>query len=688
MKKIVRKEIPMGSKTLVLETGKIARQATASVIASMGNTVVMCAIVTKADEERRDFFPLSVHYSEKTYAAGKIPGGYFKREARPTEFETLTSRLIDRPLRPLFPDFFTQEVQVNCMLISLDKENPPDVVAMLAASAAMSIADVPFNGPIGGARVGFIDDEYVLNPSFADMPNSDLDMVVAGTESAVLMVESDANELSEDLMIGGILFAHQEMQSVIKGINEFADEVLPERKEYVNAHADEEQKVFDEVNTNHRAALADAFTTVDKKERGEKISAIKDQLLEGLDEEKHDDYLKQFKEVEKDVVRENVLSEQKRIDGRSLTEVRDISIETNFLPSVHGSALFTRGETQAIVTATLGSSKDVQIVDALAGETKDNFMLHYNFPSYSVGELGFPMGPKRREIGHGALAKRSLRFAVPTLEEFPYAIRVVSEITESNGSSSMASVCGGCLALRAAGVPVEENIAGVAMGLIKDGDRFEVLTDILGDEDHLGDMDFKVAGTKNGVSGLQMDIKIEGINEEILEKALTQARDARMHILGIMDEAMPKANELTSLAPYFCKFKVHKDKVKVVIGKGGSTIKGLQDEFGVTIELQDDGSVSVFGENKAVAEAAKEKIELMCAEPEEGKEYDAVVAKIVEFGAFVTFMPGKDGLLHISQFKEDFEHLTDVINEGDNIRVKVTEIRRDGKVKLEFADSE
>jgi len=688
MKKIVRKEIPMGSKTLVLETGKIARQATASVIASMGNTVVMCAIVTKADEERRDFFPLSVHYSEKTYAAGKIPGGYFKREARPTEFETLTSRLIDRPLRPLFPDFFTQEVQVNCMLISLDKENPPDVVAMLAASAAMSIADVPFNGPIGGARVGFIDDEYVLNPSFADMPNSDLDMVVAGTESAVLMVESDANELSEDLMIGGILFAHQEMQSVIKGINEFADEVLPERKEYVNAHADEEQKVFDEVNTNHRAALADAFTTVDKKERGEKISAVKDQLLEGLDEEKHDDYLKQFKEVEKDVVRENVLSEQKRIDGRSLTEVRDISIETNFLPSVHGSALFTRGETQAIVTATLGSSKDVQIVDALAGETKDNFMLHYNFPSYSVGELGFPMGPKRREIGHGALAKRSLRFAVPTLEEFPYAIRVVSEITESNGSSSMASVCGGCLALRAAGVPVEENIAGVAMGLIKDGDRFEVLTDILGDEDHLGDMDFKVAGTKNGVSGLQMDIKIEGINEEILEKALTQARDARMHILGIMDEAMPKANELTSLAPYFCKFKVHKDKVKVVIGKGGSTIKGLQDEFGVTIELQDDGSVSVFGENKAVAEAAKEKIELMCAEPEEGKEYDAVVAKIVEFGAFVTFMPGKDGLLHISQFKQDFEHLTDVINEGDNIRVKVTEIRRDGKVKLEFADSE
>ena len=688
MKKIVRKEIPMGSKTLVLETGKIARQATASVIASMGNTVVMCAIVTKADEERRDFFPLSVHYSEKTYAAGKIPGGYFKREARPTEFETLTSRLIDRPLRPLFPDFFTQEVQVNCMLISLDKENPPDVVAMLAASAAMSIADVPFNGPIGGARVGFIDDEYVLNPSFADMPNSDLDMVVAGTESAVLMVESDANELSEDLMIGGILFAHQETQSVIKGINEFADEVLPERKEYVNAHADEEQKVFDEVNTNHRAALADAFTTVDKKERGEKISAIKDQLLEGLDEEKHDDYLKQFKEVEKDVVRENVLSEKKRIDGRSLTEVRDISIETNFLPSVHGSALFTRGETQAIVTATLGSSKDVQIVDALAGETKDNFMLHYNFPSYSVGELGFPMGPKRREIGHGALAKRSLRFAVPTLEEFPYAIRVVSEITESNGSSSMASVCGGCLALRAAGVPVEENIAGVAMGLIKDGDRFEVLTDILGDEDHLGDMDFKVAGTKNGVSGLQMDIKIEGINEEILEKALTQARDARMHILGIMDEAMPKANELTSLAPYFCKFKVHKDKVKVVIGKGGSTIKGLQDEFGVTIELQDDGSVSVFGENKTVAEAAKEKIELMCAEPEEGKEYDAVVAKIVEFGAFVTFMPGKDGLLHISQFKQDFEHLTDVINEGDNIRVKVTEIRRDGKVKLEFADSE
>ena len=675
MKNIIRKEIPMGSKTLVLETGKIARQATASVIASMGGTVVMCAVVTKQSEVGRDFFPLSVHYMEKTYSAGKIPGGYFKREGRPTEVETLTSRLIDRPLRPLFPDFYKDEVQVNCMLLSLDKENPPDVVALMAASAAMSIADVPFKGPMAAARVGFVEDEYVLNPSFSDLENSDLDMVVAGSESAVLMVESDANELSEDLMIGAILYGHQEMKPVIKAIDDFAKEVLPERKEHVNPNKDEEEKIFAEVSEKCTKGLSDAFTTTDKKERGEKISAVKQELLEGLEEEQHNSYLKQFKEVEKHIVRENILANQNRIDGRGLTEVRNISIETNFLPSVHGSALFTRGETQAIVTATLGSGRDVQIVDSLAGEVKDNFMLHYNFPSYSVGELGFPMGPKRREIGHGALAKRSLQFAVPSLEEFPYAIRVVSEITESNGSSSMASVCGGSLAMMAAGIPVKENIAGVAMGLVKD-------------EDHLGDMDFKVAGTKNGVSGLQMDIKIEGINEEILEKALTQAKDARMHILGEMDKVLSKPNELTGLAPYFCKFKVHKDKVKVVIGKGGSTIKGLQEEFGVTIELQDSGEVNVFGENKEVAEAAKAKIELLCAEPEVGKDYDAVVAKIMEFGAFVTFMPGKDGLLHISQFKQDFEQLTDVINEGDKVRVKVTEIRRDGKVKLEFSDSE
>ena len=688
MKNIVRKEIQMGSKTLVLETGKIARQATASVIASMGGTVVMCAVVTKEGAEGRDFFPLSVHYMEKTYSAGKIPGGYFKREGKPTEVETLTSRLIDRPLRPLFPDFYKDEVQVNCMLLSLDKENPPDVVALMAASAAMSIADVPFKGPMAAARVGFVEDEYVLNPSFMQMENSDLDMVVAGSESAVLMVESDANELSEDLMIGAILYGHQEMKPVIKAIDDFAKEVLPERKEHVNPHKEEEEKIYAEVSEKCTKGLSDAFTTTNKKERGEKISVVKDELLSDLDEDLHASYMKQFKEVEKHIVRENILAEQKRIDGRSLTEVRNINIETNFLPSVHGSALFTRGETQAIVTATLGSGRDVQTIDALAGEVKDNFMLHYNFPSYSVGELGFPMGPKRREIGHGALAKRSLQFAVPSLEDFPYAIRVVSEITESNGSSSMASVCGGSLAMMAAGIPIKENIAGVAMGLVKDEERYEVLTDILGDEDHLGDMDFKVAGTKNGVSGLQMDIKIEGINEEILEKALTQAKDARMHILGEMDKVLSKPNELTSLAPYFCKFKVHKDKVKVVIGKGGSTIKGLQEEFGVTIELQDSGEVNVFGENKEVAEAAKEKIELMCAEPEVGKDYDAVVAKIMEFGAFVTFMPGKDGLLHISQFKQDFEQLTDVINEGDEVRVKVTEIRRDGKVKLEFSDSE
>ena len=685
MNKYVKKEIQFGSKSFVIETGKIARQAN-SVVATMGGTVVLCSIVTKKSAEKRDFFPLSVHYLEKTYAAGKIPGGYFKREARPTEYETLTSRLIDRPLRPLFPDFYSDEVQVNCLLLSLDKSNPSDIVAMLAASAAMSIADVPFNGPIGGARVGLINDEYVLNPAVDEMDDSDLDMVVAGSEKAVLMVESDANELSEDLMIGGILFAHQEMQSVIKGIKEFSNEVLPERTKYENENLESEKKVFDEIKNKFGDDIKDAFSTTDKKARGKKISAVREKLLEQVNEENSAEHLKQFKEVEKDIVRNNVLIEKLRIDGRAMNEVRDINIELNFLPSVHGSALFTRGETQAIVATTLGATKEVQIVDALVGEYKDNFMLHYNFPSYSVGEVGMPMGPKRREIGHGALAKRSLKPFVPTLNEFPYSIRVVSDITESNGSSSMASVCGGSLSMMSAGVPIKENIAGVAMGLIKDNEKFEILTDILGDEDHLGDMDFKVAGSKSGVTGLQMDIKIEGINEEILEKALSQAKEARLHILKIMDEAISKPNELSSLAPCFEKLIIDKEKVKVVIGKGGSTIKGLQEEFGTIIELQDDGNVSIFGDSKDKVNETKAKIELICAEPENGKEYDGVVAKVVEFGAFVTILPGKDGLLHISQIKQDFEQLTDVINEGDKIRVKVTELGRQGRIKLELLD--
>ena len=594
--------------------------------------------------------------------------------------------MIDRPLRPLFPDFYSDEVQVNCLLLSLDKSNPSDIVAMLAASAAMSIADVPFNGPIGGARVGLINDEYVLNPAIDEMDDSDLDMVIAGSEKAVLMVESDANELSEDLMIGGILFAHQEMQSVIKGIKDFSNEVLPERTKYENENLESEKKVFDEIKNKFGDDIKDAFSTTDKKARGEKISAVREKLLDGVDEENSAEYLKQFKEVEKDIVRNNVLLDKARIDGRAMNEVRDINIELNFLPSVHGSALFTRGETQAIVATTLGATKEVQIVDALVGEYKDNFMLHYNFPSYSVGEVGMPMGPKRREIGHGALAKRSLKPFVPTLNEFPYSIRVVSDITESNGSSSMASVCGGSLSMMAAGVPIKENIAGVAMGLIKDNEKFEILTDILGDEDHLGDMDFKVAGSKSGVTGLQMDIKIEGINEEILEKALSQAKEARLHILKIMDEAISKPNDLSSLAPCFEKLVIDKEKVKVVIGKGGSTIKGLQEEFGTTIELQDDGNVSIFGDSKDKVNETKAKIELICAEPENGKEYDGVVAKVVEFGAFVTILPGKDGLLHISQIKQDFEQLTDVINEGDNIKVKVTEVGRQGRIKLELVD--
>ena len=687
MFKVFKKEIDFGGKKITLETGKVARQADGAIIATCGETVVLAtAVGAKKVNPDVDYFPLSVNYQEKYYAAGKIPGGYFKREARPTEYETLTSRLIDRPLRPLFPDFYSDEVQVNCLLLSLDKSNPSDIVAMLAASAAMSIADVPFKGPIGGARVGLINEEYVLNPAIDEMDDSDLDMVVAGSEKAVLMVESDANELSEDLMIGGILFAYQEMQSVIKGIKDFSNEVLTERTKYENENIESEKKVFDEIKNKFGDDIKDAFSTTDKKARGEKISTVREKLLDGVDEENSAEYLKQFKEVEKDIVRNNVLLDKARIDGRAMNEVRDINIELNFLPSVHGSALFTRGETQAIVTTTLGATKEVQIVDALVGEYKDNFMLHYNFPSYSVGEVGMPMGPKRREIGHGALAKRSLKPFVPTLNEFPYSIRVVSDITESNGSSSMASVCGGSLSMMAAGVPIKENIAGVAMGLIKDNEKFEILTDILGDEDHLGDMDFKVAGSKSGVTGLQMDIKIEGINEEILEKALSQAKEARLHILKIMDEAISKPNDLSSLAPCFEKLVIDKEKVKVVIGKGGSTIKGLQEEFGTTIELQDDGNVSIFGDSKDKVNQTKAKIELICAEPEEGKEYDGVVAKVVEFGAFVTFLPGKDGLLHISQIKQDFEHLTDVINEGDKIRVKITEVGRQGRIKLELVD--
>ena len=684
MSKYLKKEIQMGSKTLVLETGKIAKQATASVTASMGGTVVMCAVVTKQSSEGRDFFPLSVHYMEKAYSAGKIPGGYFKREGRPTEVDTLTSRLIDRPLRPLFPDFFKDEVQVNCMLLSLDKDNPPDVVALIAASAAMSIANVPFNGPMAAARVGFVNDEYVLNPSFAELKDSDLDMVVAGSESAVLMVESDANELSEDLMIGAILFGHQEMKPVIKAIDDFAKEVLPERSEFLNPLQEEEEKIFSEVKDKCSKGLSDAFTTIDKKQRGEKINAVKIELLDGLDDELHNSYLKQFKEVEKEIVRENILAEQKRIDGRGLTDVRNIDIETNLLPSVHGSALFTRGETQAIVTATLGSGRDVQKVDALQGEVVDNFMLHYNFPSYSVGELGFPMGPKRREIGHGALAKRSLQFAVPSLEEFPYAIRVVSEITESNGSSSMASVCGGSLAMMAAGIPIKENIAGVAMGLVKDGDRHVVLTDILGDEDHLGDMDFKVAGTQDGITSLQMDIKITSITAKIMEIALDQAKDGRLHILGEMSKALKTARDsLSDSAPKITTLKIPVDKIRDIIGPGGKVIREICEQTGAKIDIEDDGTVSIAAASQESSEAAIGRVRDIVAEPELGEIYDGKVVKTVDFGAFVNFLGPKDGLVHISEMREErVSKTTDVCKEGDRVKVKVIGFDDRGKVKL------
>ena len=677
-------EFQYGKQTVKIETNKIARQATAAVVVTIGDLVVLTTVVAKKEADpAKDFFPLAVFYQEKFYATGRIPGGFFKREARPTERETLTSRLIDRPIRPMFPDHFTNEIQVFCTVMSSDKKQNPDIASMIGASAALTISGVPFDGPMGAARVGFIDGEYVLNPSFEELNDSYLDMVVAGTDEAVLMVESEAKELNEDLMLGAVLFGHQEMKAVITACNELKQKT---GKEAWNIESvKEENNYYDELQSNHKDEIENAFKISNKAQRNEALKEIRDKIKENyeeLDELDMGKLMSEFKKLEKDIVRGNILNNQPRIDGRDLDTVRPIFVETNILPGAHGSALFTRGETQAIVAATLGSSRDAQRIESIEGEDSDNFMLHYNFPAYSVGEIGMPMGPKRREIGHGNLAKRAIKAVLPDSDEFGYTIRVVSEITESNGSSSMASVCGTSLSLMDAGVPLTSPVAGIAMGLIKEGDDFAVLTDILGDEDHLGDMDFKVAGTESGITALQMDIKISGINESIMETALTKAKVARDHILGIMNKVISKPKELSENAPAMKTFMVDKDKIKEIIGKGGAVIKSMQEKTGATVDISDDGVVSVFGQNQSSMKECLAIIEGILEEPELNKVYKGSVVKIVEFGAFVNILPGKDGLLHISEISEErTENVNDVLEEGQEVEVKLIGFDR-GKMKL------
>ena len=677
-------EFGYGNQQVKIETNKIARQATAAVVVTIGDLVVLTTVVAKKEADPgKDFFPLAVFYQEKFYSTGRIPGGFFKREARPTERETLTSRLIDRPIRPMFPETFKNEVQIFSTVMSSDKMQNPDIAAMIGASAALTISGVPFDGPMGAARVGFIDGEYVLNPSFEELDNSYLDMVVAGTDEAVLMVESEAKELNEDLMLGAVLFGHQEMKAVINACNELKNKAGKE--EWTIEEDENVTNYYSDVESKYKDEITEAFTISNKSDRNEALATIKAKIVEDyseLDEFELGRVLSSFKELEKNIVRGNILNNMPRIDGRDLDTVRPIFVETDVLPSAHGSALFTRGETQALVVATLGSSRDAQRIEAIEGEGSDNFMLHYNFPAYSVGEIGMPMGPKRREIGHGNLAKRAIKAVLPDIDEFGYTMRVVSEITESNGSSSMASVCGTSLSLMDAGVPLSSPVAGIAMGLIKEGDDFAVLTDILGDEDHLGDMDFKVAGTESGITALQMDIKIKGINESIMETALAKAKNARNHILGIMNEVISSAKDLSENAPAMKTFMVDKDKIKEIIGKGGAVIKGMQEKTGATVDVNDDGLVSVFGQNQASMKECLAIIEEILEEPELNKVYKGKVVKIVEFGAFVNILPGKDGLLHISEISDErTENVSDVLEEDQEIDVKLIGFDR-GKMKL------
>ena len=686
----IRKQFKYGGHDVVIETGKIARQATAAVVVTMAETTVLVAVVGRREAKpNQDFFPLTVNYEEKTYAAGKIPGGFFKREGRPSEKETLTSRLIDRPIRPLFPKGFMNEVQVTCQVISAAKDVDPDIIAMIGTSAALALSGIPFSGPIGAARVGFTEDGYILNPGYAALATSDLDMVVAGTADAVLMVESQAKELTEDQMLGGVLFAHQEMQVVIHAINELKAEAGKASWDWQPEAVNESLTAA--VSDKFAAGVGAAYQVVDKMARQDQISALRDQAVAELADAANGiaagDVGGVFAKLEKKIVRQRIIAGEPRIDGRDTTTVRPISVEVGILPKAHGSALFTRGETQAIVTTTLGSMRDAAIIDALHGSFRDNFLLHYNFPHYSVGETGFSGGPKRREIGHGRLARRGLTAVLPAAADWPYTTRVVSEITESNGSSSMASVCGASLALMDAGVPLKAPVAGVAMGLVKDENGFAILTDILGDEDHLGDMDFKVAGTDTGVTALQMDIKIQGITEEIMEVALAQAKDARLFILIEMNKVINKSREsVSSNAPAMVTMKVDSDKIRDVIGKGGATIRGITEQTGASVDIDDNGTITIFGEGSESRDAAVAMILSITAEAEVGQIYKGKVVKIADFGAFVNILPGKDGLLHISQISQErVEKVTDFLSEGQEIDVIVLDVDR-GRIKLSMKE--
>lgn len=685
----ITKTFQYGKHTVTLETGEVARQASGAVIVKMDDTVLLVtAVAAKTAREGQDFFPLTVDYQEKFYAGGRIPGGFFKREGRATEKETLISRLIDRPIRPLFPEDYKNEVQIIATVMSMNPDIDGDIAALIGASAALSLAGTPFNGPIGAAKVGYKNGEYILNPTIAELKDSQLELVVAGTANAVLMVESEAALLSEEVMLGAVTFGHRELQKVINAINELTVEAGTKPSSWVAPVKN--TALINALKEAVGTQLADAFQVRDKLQRRDAISAIKKDVLDSLagrvasEGWSAAELSKEFGELEYHTMRDSVLETKVRIDGRALDTVRPIDVQAGVLPRTHGSALFTRGETQAIVVTTLGTARDGQVIDAVSGEYKENFLFHYNFPPYSVGECGRFGAPKRREIGHGRLAKRGVLAVMPSLEEFPYTIRVVSEITESNGSSSMASVCGSSLALMDAGVPIKAPVAGIAMGLVKEDDRFVVLSDILGDEDHLGDMDFKVAGTAEGVSALQMDIKIEGITEEIMKQALQQAKAGRLHILGEMAHALTTPRlELSDYAPRLLTIKIHPDKIREVIGKGGSTIQAITKETGTQIDIQDDGTIIIASVNAIAAQAAKSRIEQITSDVEPGRIYEGKVAKIMDFGAFVTILPGKDGLVHVSQISsERVEKVGDKLKEGDLVRVKVLEVDKQGRIRL------
>jgi polyribonucleotide nucleotidyltransferase len=685
----VTRTFQYGNHEVTLETGEIARQASGAVLVSMGGTVVLVtAVAAPKAREGQDFFPLTVDYQEKFYSAGRIPGGFFKREGRLTEKETLTSRLIDRPVRPLFPEEFKNEVQVIATVVSMNPEINGDIPAMLGASAALTLAGIPFRGPIGAARVGYADGKYLLNPTATELKTSALDLVVAGTANAVLMVESEAQLLSEDVMLGAVLHGHREMQVAIDAINALADEAG--RKSFTwtpPAANDDLHAAVREVLGNR---MSEVFTIRDKLARRDAVSALKSEIKAALAEKAEangwsdGDIGAAFGDIEYHTLRDGVLKTRTRIDGRKLDDIRPITVRVGVLPRTHGSALFTRGETQALVTVTLGTARDAQVIDAPEGESKDPFLFHYNFPPYSVGEAGRMMGPKRREIGHGRLAKRGVQAVKPGMDAFPYVVRVVSEITESNGSSSMASVCGSSLAMMDAGVPLKAPVAGIAMGLVKEGDDYVVLSDILGDEDHLGDMDFKVAGTAEGVSALQMDIKIDGITEDIMRTALEQAKRGRLHILGEMNKVITSARtEMSEFAPRLMTMKIHPDKIREVIGKGGTTIRSITEETGATIDISDDGTIVIASVNREAADAAKARIVQIVSDVEPGRIYEGKVAKLMDFGAFVTILPGKDGLVHVSQISnERVEKVSDKLKEGDIVKVKVLEVDKQGRIRL------